>query len=69
MTTYKTKAGDMLDEICHRFYGRSNGTTEIVLESNRDLAEHGEVFPAGVVIILPDVPEESAAPKLTRLWE
>ncbi|MEQ9132642.1 MAG: tail protein X [Salinisphaeraceae bacterium] len=53
--TYRTKAGDMVDEICWLHYGRSRGTMEIVLEANPGLAAYGPVLPAGVVITLPVV--------------
>lgn len=69
MTSYTTKDGDTLDYVCWRYYGRSSGAVEAVLEANRDLAERGVVLPAGVVIALPEIVEEDTAPKLTRLWE
>jgi phage tail protein X len=69
MTSYTTKEGDTLDAICWRYYGRSSGTVELTLEANRDLADYGTELPAGLVIILPDVPEANDAPTMTRLWE
>ena len=37
---YLTQQGDELDDICHRFYGYSRGSVEVVLalEANRELA-------------------------------
>lgn len=69
MTTYSTKNGDMLDAVCWNYYGRSSGAVELVLEANRGLADYGPELPAGLVIVLPDLPSESDAPKMTRLWE
>ena len=70
MMTYRTKQGDMLDDICWKFYGASSGMVEQVLESNRahDLGRF-RVFPAGVEISLPDVPATPPEKPMTRLWE
>lgn len=54
MAMYRTKTDDMLDAICHKFYGSSAGQiTEAVLEANRGLAGHGPLLPAGLLIELP----------------
>lgn len=56
MNVYKTKQGDMLDEICHKHYGSTYGQqVETVLEVNRSLrlAEQGPYLPAGIHIVLP----------------
>ncbi|MEP9011522.1 phage tail protein [Enterobacter sp. JMULE2] len=50
---YTTRAGDMLDEICWRFYGAEQEMIA-VLEANPGLAELGDVYPAGIKITLPD---------------
>ncbi len=55
MITYVTKDGDVLDAICFKYYGSTSGTVEKVLEANRQLAELGSIFAAGVKIILPDL--------------
>lgn len=67
--TYKTRAGDMLDEICFRFYGRQSGAVEAVLAANRDLADIGPVLPVGLTITLPELtaPVQEAQP--VRLWD
>ncbi len=66
MSRYTTKQGDMLDQICADQLG---GVAHLaaVLEANPGLAAQGPVYPAGVVIILPDL----SAPVQTgtiRLW-
>ncbi len=67
--TYRTKDGDVLDDIVHRFYGdTSNGIVELVLEANRGLADHGPVLPAGLLVSLPERPV-TATNSLTRLWD
>lgn len=66
-TVYRTLAGDVLDWICWRYYGRQSGAVEAVLAANVGLAERGAVYPAGVVITLPALAEPVSQP--TRLWD
>jgi len=66
MTIYRTRDGDMLDQVCKAVYG-SEAMVTAVLDANPHLADLGPVYPAGTVITLPDV----AAPVATgaiRLW-
>jgi phage tail protein X len=61
MSSYFTKSGDMLDDICHRFYGSTlGGQVEAVLEQNRplDLGQY-VTLPAGLTIELPEVSQET----------
>ena len=67
MITYTTKDGDVLDEICWKYYGSTSGTVEKVLEANRHLAELGSIFAAGVKIILPDLTQEEETESV-KLW-
>ncbi len=59
MTTqyYLTRDGDMLDQICFNFYGRTNNATEFVLNANPGLAKLGPVYQAMIKISLPELPE------------
>ena len=68
MTIYRTSDGDTLDWICWKYYGRSSGAVEAVLEANSGLAARGPVYDAGLNIKLPDLP---TAPQrqLIRLWD
>ena len=50
---YTTKDGDMLDAICHKHYGHTQGTVEMVLRNNPGLCEKGPVFDAGIKFCLP----------------
>ena len=68
-TTYKTRQGDMLDELCQRFYGQQSGAVEAVLAANRDLADLGPVLPVGVTIILPELTQPAAEAQPIRLWD
>jgi phage tail protein X len=68
--TYRTRDGDILDEICAEHYGTENlGETVVaVFEANRDLADKGPIYTAGVIITLPDLaPPVAVAP--IQLWD
>ncbi len=61
-----TRDGDMLDDIVWRHYGRQD-VVPAVLEANQDLSLRGPVLPAGMILVLPDVPVPADAPVI-RLW-
>ena len=66
---YVTAQDDELDLICYRYYGRTQGTVEVVLEANRDLADLMPFIDEGVTIVLPDIAAEApATPRAIRLW-
>ena len=67
MTVYTTLAGDMVDAVCHAHYGRRPGAVEAVLAANPGLAAMGPILPAGVRIVLPDLP--APGPSTVRLWD
>ncbi len=69
MVTYITRAKDMLDAICFRYYGDSQRFTEAVREANPDLAKFGPVLPAGLPIELPDLENLRIKPNTIRLWD
>ena len=64
---YRTKTGDMLDLVCHRYYGDSIYSVEAVYDANPGLAAHGPILPAGVNIDLPEA--QPAEPQTIRLWD
>lgn len=64
---YRAKAGDVLDDVCRRHYGRNDMLTA-VLTANKGLAAIGPVMPAGLLITLPDAPIPVATATL-RLWD
>lgn len=65
-TTIRTADGDVLDTLCHRYYGQLNGTVEAVLEANPGLADIPQPYASGVLIVLPDLPATRA--ETIRLW-
>ena len=68
MTDYVTSQGDTLDWICWKFYEQQSGAVELVLEANPSLAALGEIYPAGVRLVLPDLPKPASEVQPLRLW-
>ncbi|WP_310365580.1 tail protein X [Pseudomonas brassicacearum] len=66
-TTCRTSDGDLLDTICHHYYGHLNGTVEAVLAANQGLADEPQPFRAGVIIVLPDLPAQTLED--IQLWD
>jgi phage tail protein X len=66
---YNTVQGDMLDEICYKYYGFSAGAVERVLEENPHISYLGYVFEKNEKIKLPDIPKEVRVKKEVRLWD
>ena len=60
-----TAPGDVLDEICWRRYGRADAVA-MVLAANPGLAEAAPVLPAGIPIVLPDLPPAARATPACR---
>lgn len=59
--------GDTLDTLCARYYGRTEGVVETVLQANPGLSELGVILPHGTAIDLPDV-ETSPTKESLNLW-
>ncbi|BCS94628.1 hypothetical protein DSLASN_02600 [Desulfoluna limicola] len=68
MTQYRSKDGDVVDEVAFHYYGTLIGTVEAVLEANPGLADHGPVLSAGVLITLPKI-QGPVAQEPVRLWD
>lgn len=66
-TTCRTSDGDLLDNLCHQYYGHLNGSVEAVLDANQGLADEPQPFRAGVLIVLPDLPAVMEA--ALQLWD
>lgn len=68
--TYRTRNGDMIDLICHKAYGSTDRrVVERVLDANYGLADYPPMLPAGVIITLPDPPQQSQPQPLVKLWD
>jgi phage tail protein X len=69
MEIYRTKDGDVLDDIVARYYGdQENRIVELVLEANPGLADLGPIMPAGVDVVMPERPPVVAR-RTTKLWD
>lgn len=66
--SYITRQFDMLDDICWRFYGRTQQTVEAVMIANPNLADLLPILPEGLTISLPDLPQPETTETL-RLWD
>lgn len=66
-TTCRTSDGDLLDTLCHRYYGHLNGSVEAVLDANQGLADEPQPFRAGVLILLPELPIRTEV--MVQLWD
>jgi len=65
---FRSENGDTVDRIVWSHYGRTAPRlVELVLDSNRGLADHGPVLPAGVLVKLPVV-EDPDPVGAVRLW-
>ena len=67
MTVYVSIAGDVLDGICWRHYGRE-GTVETVLAANPGLEALGPVLPPGTRVTLPAIEPPTQVLDVVRLW-
>lgn len=65
---YRTSDGDILDDICTRYYGDLAWTLEAVFAANPGLAARGPRLPAGLLITLPEIADEKRAAPTIRLW-
>lgn len=66
-TTYVTREGDVLDDLCRKVYGELKpGMVEAVLKANPNLAKYGFILPSKLTIDFP-VLEPEAKPTV-RLW-
>ncbi|WP_321931533.1 MULTISPECIES: tail protein X [Paraburkholderia] len=61
--------GDTVDAICWRYYGRTDGTVEAVLEANEGLADYGVVLPLGTLVDLPDLTTVQTTKPLLQLFD
>ncbi len=65
----KSLQGDTVDLICWRYYGRTAGVLEQVLDFNRGLADLGPVLPMGTLITLPPQPVQAGTKRIVQLWD
>lgn len=64
-----TIQGETVDALCWRYYGRTDGTVEAVLEANANLADLGIVLPLGTLVEMPDVDSVETTAPLLQLFD
>lgn len=69
MATVIANQGDTVDVICWRYYGRTAGVTEAVLDANPGLADLGPVIPHGTAVTLPDAAPQAEQRQVVNLWD
>ncbi|MDR8014115.1 tail protein X [Ectopseudomonas guguanensis] len=69
MDTIRTVQGDTVDAIVWRYYGRTAGLVERVLDANPGLADLGPVLPNGTLINLPAAAPQAEQSQMVNLWD
>lgn len=64
----RTTQGETVDALCWRYYGRTQGAVEAVLQANPGLARHGLLLPQGMLVLMPVLPTPPTQ-QLTQLWD
>lgn len=59
---------DSLDALCYRYYGRTQGVVETVMQSNPGLADLGPILPHGTAVTLLDISVSSSQESI-NIWE
>lgn len=67
MTTYTTQSGDMWDSIAYKVYGSTKHTGKLMLY-NSDLLERNYIFPAGLVLRVPELTNKDADLSFLPPW-
>lgn len=64
------RAGETLDAICWRVFGRTAGVTEQAYDCNPGLAAQGPALAGGTQVILPDL-QSAVTPRreTVKLWD
>ncbi|MBZ9561021.1 tail protein X [Pseudomonas sp. P116] len=60
---------DTVDALCWRYYGRTAGVTEAVLEANPGLADYGPILPQGLVVNMPEAQASAPQRQMVNLWD
>ena len=68
-STVRANQNDTVDALCWRFYGRTAGVTEAVLEANPGLADHGPILPQGLAIDMPEAQTSAPQRQMVQLWD
>lgn len=64
----RAQQGDTVDLLCWRHLGRTD-LAQLTLEMNPGLADYGPILPHGLVIDLPESPQDKPNAPLLQLWD
>ncbi len=64
----RTNQNETVDALCWRFYGRTAGVTEAVLDANPGLADHGPILPQGLLVNMPEAQASAPQRQMVQLW-
>ena len=64
---YMSQDGDVLDQICQKYYGTTTRVVEQVLEANPHLTNLDAVLEAGIKITLPEITIQKET-EVVKLW-
>lgn len=67
--TVRAQQNDTVDALCWRHYGRTAGVTEVVLEANPGLADHGPTLPLGLAVQMPETQTTTPQRQMVNLWD
>lgn len=67
-TAIRTNQNETVDALCWRFYGRTAGVTEAVLEANPGLADYGPILPQGLIVNMPEAQTSAPQRQMVQLW-
>ena len=65
----RANQNDTVDSLCWRYYGRTAGVTEAVLQANPGLADYGPVLPLGLVVNMPEAQTSAPQRQMVNLWD
>lgn len=71
MRTIHARQLDTVDAIAWRYYGKTAGVVEAILQANAGLADKGSLLALGTTVILPDLSATDATTtkQLINLWD
>ena len=67
--TIRANQNETVDALCWRYYGRTAGVTEAVLQANPGLADHGPVLPHGLPVNMPVAQTSAPQRQMVNLWD
>ena len=59
---------ETFDQIALRIYGRTEGVTEQIIQANPQIDQKSPILPAGVLVHLPEVPQQKIRDGV-QLWK